>query len=107
MNSSFIVILCTLPSETDAEKIATHLIENRLAACCNIIPGLRSIYRWKDKIESDDEFLLLIKSAEERYPEIEKAIIKMHPYDVPEIIALPLEAGSQTYLHWIRESISG
>jgi periplasmic divalent cation tolerance protein len=107
VNSAYIVILCTLPSETDAEKIAIHLLEKRFAACCNIIRGLKSIYRWKHKIESDDEFLLIIKSGEERYAEIEKAIIDMHPYDVPEIIALPVSSGSQPYLQWITESISG
>lgn len=107
MINSYTVVLCTLPSETEAEKIATHLVENRFAACCNIIPGLRSIYRWNDKIESDDEFLLIIKSEAGHYKDIEKAIIALHPYDVPEILAIPVEAGSKPYLEWITQSISG
>ena len=107
MENPYIVIFCTLPSETEAEKIATHLVDKRLAACCNIISGLRSIYRWQNRIESDDEVLLIIKSEEKRYREIEQCILEMHSYEVPEILAVPVSRGSQPYLNWISDSISG
>jgi periplasmic divalent cation tolerance protein len=88
------LILCTCPS-------ARHLVEAHLAACVNILPGLRSVYLWQGEIEAAQEQLLLIKSAQSQYAAIESAIKTLHPYQLPEIIALPIQQGSAEYLQWI------
>jgi periplasmic divalent cation tolerance protein len=101
-----IVILCTAPDEATAEKLAQGLVEARLAACVNAIPGVRSFYRWQGKIESDAEVQLVIKTRPERFSEIAKWLEEHHPYEVPEIIALPTEAVSDAYLEWAIASLS-
>jgi periplasmic divalent cation tolerance protein len=102
-----LVVLVTCPSAKEAERIARRLVQARLAACCNIVRSpVRSIYRWKDKIESAREFLLVIKTSRRRFPELQAAIKHLHSYEVPEIIALPIAAGSQGYLSWLAESIA-
>jgi len=103
MMQTHITILCTVPTLSIAQKIATELVSCELAACCNIIPGITSIYRWQGKVETDDELLMLIKSTEENYKAIENSIKELHPYEVPEIIALPIQQGFDKYLHWINE----
>jgi periplasmic divalent cation tolerance protein len=95
------LILCTCPDRDTSEKIAKRLIEGRLAACVNILPGLTSIYTWQDRLETAEEHLLLIKSSSDRYPAIEQAIRELHSYDLPEIIALPIARGLPDYLNWI------
>lgn len=95
------LILCTCPSAEVAENLARHLVEKRLVACVNILPGVRSVYLWQGEIETAQEQLLLIKSAQSQYAAIESAIKTLHPYQVPEIIALPIEQGSAEYLQWI------
>lgn len=100
-----IIIFCTTPSPEVSEKIATGLIDQQLAACCNILPEIRSIYRWRDNVESAGEQLLLIKSTEEQFKAIEDFILSVHPYEVPEIIAAPVTQGNANYLKWIYESI--
>lgn len=102
--SSYQIIFCTCPDQTTGETIAHFLIEQRLAACVNILPGLTSIYRWQDQIETAVEHLLIIKSTQEQYPAIEQAITSHHPYDVPEIIALPIVQGLPSYLDWLRDN---
>lgn len=99
-----IVIFCTVPDEETADEIATYLVEKQLAACCNIIPQIRSIYRWQEKVEAQDEYLLIIKSTEENYKNIENAIHKNHPYDIPEVIAVKVQQGYEGYLKWIDQS---
>lgn len=101
-----LVILCTVPDLETARKIALALVEERLAACVNIVPGLASVYRWQDKIVEDSELLLVIKSTEEKYRGLEARIQSLHPYSVPEIIALPINQGSKAYLGWIAQSTS-
>lgn len=96
-----IVTLCTCPDNDTAEKIAKTLVEGKLAACVNILPGIKSVYQWQGKIETANEILLLIKSSAERYPDLEIAIRKHHPYEIPEIIALPIGHGLADYLDWI------
>jgi periplasmic divalent cation tolerance protein len=102
-----LVVLVTCPSAKEAERIASALVQARLAACGNILQSpVRSIYRWKEKIESAREFLLLIKTSRRRFSELQAAIKQLHSYEVPEIIALPIAAGSQGYLSWLAESIA-
>jgi periplasmic divalent cation tolerance protein len=100
------LILCTCPDRDTAEKIAQRLVEGRLAACVNILPGLTSIYTWDNWLETAEEHLLLIKTAGGRYPAIEQAIREQHPYDLPEIIALPIVRGLPAYLNWIDACVS-
>lgn len=96
-----IVVLSTCDSEEQAEAIAQDLVEQRLAACVNIIAGARSIYRWKDQIEDSREFLLLIKSRRDLFDKLRAAIHKLHSFEVPEVIALPVIDGSPNYLTWL------
>ena len=96
-----IVVLTACDSEQEAETIARHLIDQRLAACVNIVPGARSIYRWKDQIEDAREFLLLIKSRRDLFEPLRAAIEKLHSYEVPEVVALAMVDGSPDYLAWL------
>jgi periplasmic divalent cation tolerance protein len=95
------IIFCTCPDNSTAEKIARLLVENQLAACVNIVPGITSIYAWEGRIESAQEHLLIIKASSLNYPAIETAISQHHPYQLPEIIAMPVERGLPEYLNWI------
>lgn len=99
------VVFVTVPNREIAEKIAKALIESRLAACVNIIDGLKSIYWWKGKIEEDDELLLIIKTRIEVFEELVLKIKELHPYTVPEIIGLPIIAGSKDYIDWLRNEV--
>ena len=99
------VVLVTCGSAAEAKRIARALVEARLAACVNLLPGaVTSIYRWKGKVESARERLLLIKTSRNRLAKLQAAIGRLHSYDLPEIIALPIVAGSRAYLDWIEES---
>jgi periplasmic divalent cation tolerance protein len=101
-----VVVLVTCGSAKEARRIARSLVEQRLAACVNILGvPVRSIYRWKGRVESARESLLIIKSSRKRFAALQGAIRKLHCYDVPEIIALPIERGSCDYLAWLAESI--
>lgn len=95
------LILCTCPDRNTAETIARRLVTDGLAACVNIVPQLTSIYSWQGHVETAEECLLLIKARQDNYPTIEVAIRKQHPYDLPEIIAVPVQQGLPDYLHWI------
>jgi periplasmic divalent cation tolerance protein len=99
------IVLTTTGSEDEARKIARHLVENRLAACVNLIPRVESIYRWQGKVESATEWLLLIKTTVDRFPEVRDAIGELHSYEVPECVVLPIEDGSETYLQWLGEAV--
>jgi periplasmic divalent cation tolerance protein len=96
-----IVVLSTCDSEEEAKRVAHHLVEQRLAACVNVLPGARSVYRWKDKIEEAAEFLLVIKSSRDLFPALRAELQKVHSYEVPEVIALPIVDGSERYLSWL------
>jgi periplasmic divalent cation tolerance protein len=106
MNTDFLVVLCTCPNAGTAQAISTALLEQKLAACVNRVSGVRSMYRWAGKIEHDDEVMLVIKSATEHFARLETTIRSLHPADVPEIIGLPIVAGSGDYLDWLGESLS-
>lgn len=101
-----IVVLVTAESQREAARIARHLVESRLAACVNISPPVRSIYRWEGKIQNDREFLLLIKTKRSLFRAVKKSILQIHSYTTPEVIALPVSEGSQAYLLWIDDSLS-
>lgn len=105
VDAKYLLVLCTCPDEPCAGRIARALVDERLAACVNIIPGITSVYRWKDGVESDREVLLLAKSDTRRYPGLEARVRALHPYEVPEIIATTLSAGLPAYLAWIGESL--
>jgi periplasmic divalent cation tolerance protein len=98
---SAVVVLVTCPTADRAAEIARALVEERLAACGNVVPGLRSIYRWEGKIQEDAEALLVLKTTRERFEALRDRVLALHPYEVPEVIALPIEAGSAAYLAWI------
>ncbi|RMD70190.1 MAG: divalent-cation tolerance protein CutA [Gammaproteobacteria bacterium] len=102
----FLLVFNTCPDEDTARRIARTLVEQRLAACVNILPGLSSIYAWKGDIEEGEECLLLIKTREEAYGALEKTLQSLHPYELPEIVAVPIAKGLPPYLQWIQESTS-
>jgi periplasmic divalent cation tolerance protein len=99
-----IVIYSTAPDAEKAAEIAKTLVEEHLAACVNIVPGLRSIYRWEGKIADDAEVLCIIKTARDRFDQVAARIKALHPYSVPEVIALPIAKGFEPYLEWVRKS---
>jgi periplasmic divalent cation tolerance protein len=106
-SDSIRLVLVTTPDSNTAELIANTLLEKELAACVNIYPGLRSLYRWEDKIQDDVEFLMMIKTRSELVDHLIPLIQKLHPYQVPEIIALPVVGGAESYLNWIASETSG
>jgi len=99
------IVLSTAGSTEEAHKIARYLVENRLAACVNIVPQIESIYRWQGEVESSAEWLLLIKTTSGNVPAVEAAIGELHSYDLPECIAIAIEGGSSRYLDWIDQSV--
>ena len=105
MSPSPLIVLCTCPDLATAERIAETVVGERLAACVNIVPGLTSIYRWENQMQRDTELLLLIKTRQTVYLRLEARIRELHPYQIPEIIALPIQTGSATYLDWIADSM--
>jgi periplasmic divalent cation tolerance protein len=102
-NSPFKVLFVTCPNITEAENIARILVNNKLAACVNIINNLKSIFTWKGNVEIQEEVLLIIKTTEERLEELEETVKKYHSYTVPEIIAIDIKAGNLDYLKWMVE----
>jgi len=96
-----IVVFSTTSSAEEAEKIARGLVQRRLAACVNVLPRMRSFYRWEGKIENSPEWLLIIKSSRERFAALREALEKLHSYDVPEVIALQVVDGARNYLNWM------
>jgi periplasmic divalent cation tolerance protein len=99
---SVLLVLCTCPPEA-AERLAAALVEEQLAACVNVLPGIQSVYRWQGAVERSAETLLLAKTTSDRYPALETRLRALHPYELPEIIALPIERGLPGYLSWVSE----
>jgi len=99
-----LVVLCTCPDEATGRQIATALLAAELAACVNCLPGIRSWYRWEGQLRDDAEVLLVIKTRQARYAALEAMLRENHPYEVPEIIALPVVAGARNYLDWVRQA---
>jgi periplasmic divalent cation tolerance protein len=102
-----LVLLCTCSSEKEGRHIAEALVQSKLAACVNLLPGVQSIYRWEGEIERAAEVLLVIKSPADRFDQVRARITELHSYETPEIIALPITAGSDKYLDWIRRETAG
>ena len=98
---STLLVITNLPDRAAAERLADVLIEKRAAACVNILAPCRSVYRWKDAVQHDEEHPVLIKTTRERYAALEAAIREAHPYELPEIIAVPIEHGLPAYLAWV------
>jgi periplasmic divalent cation tolerance protein len=96
-----LVVLVTTPTPERAAEIARALVEERLAACGNVLPAIRSIYRWEGKVEDEAEALLVLKTTRARLEALRDRVLALHPYEVPEVIALPVEGGSARYLDWI------
>lgn len=99
-----LVVLCTVPDEGSARRIAQALVAEGLAACVNVLPRLTSVYRWEGEVTSGEELLLIIKTREARYAALEARVKELHPYTVPEVIALPIRQGSKDYLDWLVQS---
>jgi len=98
-----IMIVCTCPHES-ATEIARQIVHQKLAACVNIVPSVQSIYRWHDAVEETKEALLMIKTTSNCYDTLEQEIFKLHPYENPEILAMPIAQGSELYLQWLLTS---
>ena len=107
LTSTFAVVLCTTPSEDVSAQLARGLVEAELAACVNIVPAVRSIYRWQGATQDDAESLMVIKTQAARFDALAEWIRKHHPYSEPEIILLPIHAGSPSYLAWIASLTGG
>jgi periplasmic divalent cation tolerance protein len=96
-----LLVFTTLPSADKAAELAKALVEERLAACANLLPAIRSIYRWQGKLQDENEVLLLLKTRAEHLERLKLRILELHPYEVPEVLAVPVEAGYQPYLDWL------
>ena len=104
--TDYIVVFVTTSSTTEASKIAKALVREKLAACCNLLNNIRSIYTWKDKLCEENECLIIMKTQAKLFKKLAARIIRLHSYQVPEIIAIPVVAGSKPYLDWIRTTTS-
>lgn len=104
MTNESYVVFNTCPDADCAARIARAVVEQRLAACANILPGLRSIYTWQGAVEDAEEHLLIIKTTARAYPALQQAIAELHPYELPEIIAVPITSGLPGYLAWLDQS---
>lgn len=102
-----IVVLSTCSTAEEAERLARLLVERRVAACVNVVPGVRSFYRWRGVVESADEWLLLIKSSRGLFASLSAALEHEHSYEVPEVLALPVVEGAANYLNWLSASLEG
>ena len=103
MRMAALICFCTCPESHTAERIATALVQERLAACVNIVPGLRSIYRWEGQVEAVDEVLLLVKTSAEAYPALQDRLRELHPYELPELLAVETASGLPEYLLWVAD----
>ena len=97
------VVLITAPDREVGEKLARSLVEAKLAACVSLLPGVTSIYRWEGEIERSEETLLVIKTTADRVTDLTRCAVELHPYDVPEVIALPVDGGHKPYLDWVAD----
>lgn len=104
--SDLVVVITNLPDQTSAERLAENLVERRLAACVNILAPCSSIYRWQGATEHSNEIPLLIKTTRERYPAVEEVILALHPYELPEIVAVPATLGLAAYLDWVAGEVA-
>ncbi len=106
MSENFQLVVTTCPTAESAQNIAKLLIEKQLAACVNVIPGVHSYYEWKGSLENTTEYMVMIKTRSDRFNELQMMITSAHPYELPEIISVPITAGSQAYLAWLDAQVS-
>jgi periplasmic divalent cation tolerance protein len=106
MAEKVLLALSTFPDQETARDISNELVTKKLAACANILPGVQSIYRWNEKIESGNETLVLFKLSDDRRSKFQQTLRSLHPYEVPEIIFIPISSGLPDYLQWVVESCS-
>ena len=104
-DTSYILAVTTLGDEKGAATLSRRLLERRLVACVNIVSGVRSLYRWKGSVEDEAEHVLLMKTRADAYEELAAAVSELHPYEVPELIVVPIERGSDAYLRWIDDNV--
>ena len=100
-----VVVLSAIGAQSDALKIARALVEERLAACVNVVPGITSIYRWKGVVEQEPELLLVIKTLAERVDALKARLLELHPYELPEVVVIPIGGGHGAYLEWIAQQV--
>ena len=101
-----LIVFCTCSNHTEASQLAHSIVTDEVAACVNIVPAIESVYRWEGKIEMSQEILLIIKTTRERFPALRDSIVRLHSYDIPEVIAVPVEDGSEKYLAWLGATIA-
>jgi len=101
------IVLCTAGSDAEAARIARELVERRLAACVNVVPGVSSTYRWEGTVRTEAEWLLVVKTRRDRFDDIGKAIRELHSYELPEIVMLDIDRGDAAYLAWIDSTLGG
>ena len=104
IDKEILVLFCTCPDAATAERIAHELVGASLVACVNVVPGLRSIYRWNGAVQVDEEVLMILKTPAERLAAARERLVALHPYDVPEVVALPVVDGHHPYLQWVVDS---
>ncbi len=102
---SILIVHCSCAADGSAEAIAKALIDERLAACVSVLPGARSLYRWQGEVHADDEVLMLIKTTRERYPALAARLLDLHPYELPEIIAVDVSIAHAPYAAWVEEQV--
>lgn len=107
MNAEHLVVLITAPGPEKAAEIGRALVEERLAACVNVLPGVRSIYRWEGKVQDDAETLLVVKTRAGAFDRLRARVVALHPYTCPEVIAVPVQAGHPPYLDWLSGAVDG
>lgn len=101
-----LMVHCTCPDEASSRHIARALVAERLAACVNVVPGITSIYRWQGKVEEGSEQLLLIKTTRQRFAAMQERLLELHPYELPQVVAVEVSAGLDSYLAWIAQSVA-
>jgi periplasmic divalent cation tolerance protein len=106
-SASFVIVLTTFPDDGVAADVAHRLVDEQLAACVAVLPAMRSIYRWEGRVEEADERQLIIKTTADRVEELTLRLSSLHPYDVPEVLVLPVSGGSDAYLAWVRAAVGG
>jgi periplasmic divalent cation tolerance protein len=102
---SAVLVLTTMAASQDAGALATTLVEERLAACVNVLPPMQSVYRWQGRVETDAERQLIIKTSQDRLIDLQSRLLALHPYEVPEFLVIPVAGGTEAYLTWLRESV--
>lgn len=100
------LLYSTAPDEETAKRIARELVDKKLAACVSLMPGLYSVYRWQGKVEEATEVSIMIKTGQSRLAELSAALVSLHPYDVPELVAVPVSGGFEPYLQWVKDETS-